>query len=79
MLHSEIQGTHEPGASGTGCTLQELYELLRSLPRKARQNYIMTQDGEDVTGLHFAQSDQAEKWDFNVYIATTKGDGSGRS
>jgi hypothetical protein len=73
LLHSELQGTHD--AYGPAMTIQEMLDLLRSIPRQARQNYLsmVDKDGNivDVTGLHFAQSDQAEKWEFKVYVVTS--------
>lgn len=75
MLHSQLLGTHD-SYDGQGMTIQELLDLLNSIPRRARGNHLMIvgEDGlgRDVTGVHFAQSDQAEKWDFNVYIVSQK-------
>lgn len=71
MLYSELHGTHEPNG-GEGLTLQDLLELLRSIPRQARNNYVSVtfEDGTtgDVTGLRIGQSDQAEKWEFSVHV-----------
>lgn len=66
MLHSEIHGKHLPG-NGEGITLQDLYELLKRIPRKARDNFV-TVDGKDVLGISFGQSDQAEKWEFKAHL-----------
>jgi hypothetical protein len=75
LLHSQLLGTHD-SYDGQGMTIQELLDLLKSVPPKARHNYVMVSHGdappEDVTGLHFAQSDQAEKWEFKVYIVAQK-------
>lgn len=72
MMHDELIGqTFEP--TGEGLTLQELYDLIRKIPARARQNYVMVTMGDeraDVTGLAFAQSDQAERWEFKIYIKT---------
>jgi len=70
MLHSEIQGQHWP-EKGNGITLQDLLELLRRIPRQARDNYVMC-DGKDVIGLNFSQSTQAEKWEFKVSLVTER-------
>lgn len=71
MTHAELLGTHD-SYNGHGLTIQELLDILKSVPRQARHNYMMVTgpDGiaHDVTGVHFAQSDQAEKWDFKVYV-----------
>jgi len=73
MTHAEVLGSHT-GYNGDGFTLQELLELLKRIPAKARGNYLMIvfPDGtqRDITGISFAQSDQAEKWDFKVYLDT---------
>jgi hypothetical protein len=58
-------------------TLQELLELLKRIPRRVREsNYPMIVYPDNTIGelrsLHFAQSDQAEKWEFKVYISTTR-------
>jgi hypothetical protein len=78
MTHSELLGTHD-SYDGHGMTLQELLDLLKSVPRQARSNYLMAAgpDGisRDVTGLHFAQSDQSEKWEFKVYVVAQKAGG----
>lgn len=73
MLHSEIQGRHIPN-KGEGLTLQDLLELLQSVPRKARDNYL-TVNGQDVIGLAFGQSTQAEKWEFYVNLILDKDGG----
>lgn len=66
-----IIGQHKPG-NGEGITLEDLYQLLKSLPRQVRDNYAVVRhpDGSatDLTGLGFAQSDQAEKWEFKAYV-----------
>ncbi|HEY1898142.1 MAG TPA: hypothetical protein VGG62_17815 [Terracidiphilus sp.] len=71
MTHTELQGTHEP-SNGEGLTIQDLLDLLKRVPAQARGNYLRVNcgDGEvrEVTGLQFAQSDQAEKWEFKVYL-----------
>ena len=73
MMHSELQGRHE-AIDGQAMTLQDLYELLRKIPRKARDNYfsVTSEDGRqaDISGVSFGQSDQAEKWDFHVHLIT---------
>lgn len=79
MTYSELLGTHG-WSSRQGMTIQEFYELLKQIPIKVREsNYMMVihPDGsiQDVRGLHFAQSDQAEKWEFNVYISLTAAEG----
>lgn len=66
MLQSEIHGRHLLG-NGEGILLQDLYEFLKRMPRKARGNYL-TVDGKDVLGISFGQSDQAEKWEFKVSL-----------
>lgn len=75
MMYAEIHGDHEPN-NGSGITAQEMLDLLRSIPRKARDNYlrVIGEDGcpVEVSGLHFGKSDQAEKWEFKVYIRTVK-------
>lgn len=73
MMHSELHGTHNNGnREGEGMTLEDLYQLLKRVPLKARENYVMIVDKDcmshDVIGLQFAQSDQAEKWEFKVYL-----------
>jgi hypothetical protein len=75
MSYSELLGPHEPN-HGDGLTVQDLLMLLRSIPVQARNNYVMV-IGEggvplEVTGVQFAQSDQAEKWEFKVYLKTEK-------
>lgn len=71
MSHDELLGIHG-SYGGQGMTIQEMLDLLRSVPRQARHNYLMVSgpngDVRDVTGIHFAQSDQSERWDFKVYI-----------
>ena len=70
LLHSELQGTFD-SYDGEGMTIQELLDLLKSIPPKARHNYIMveTEAGSgEVTGLHFTKGDQQAKWDFKVYL-----------
>lgn len=72
-MHSELQGRHET-SDGQAMTLQDLYELLKKLPRKARDNYfsVASEDGRqaEIHGMSFGQSDQAEKWEFNVHLIT---------
>lgn len=72
LNHAQLLGSHIPNDGDDGLTIEQLYQLLGSIPRKARDNYIMilAPDGcaADVAGLQFAQSDQAEKWDFKVYL-----------
>lgn len=73
MMHAELLGSH-CGYNGGSLTIQELLDLLKRIPAKARHNYLMVcfPDGvfHDVTGISFTQSDQAEKWDFKVYVDT---------
>lgn len=76
MTLTELLGPHDCHDPQTGMSMQELYELLRRVPRRVREsNYMMVShpDGsrDDVRGLHFAQSDQAEKHEFKVYVSTT--------
>jgi hypothetical protein len=73
MMHDELIGNAFLPNNGEGITLQDLLELIRKIPAKARQNYVQVNLGgesAEVTGIAFAQSDQAEKWEFKVYIAT---------
>jgi hypothetical protein len=76
MMHDELTGNTFLPNNGEGLTLQDLLELIRKIPARARQNYVMVSMGDergDVTGLAFAQSDQAEKWEFKIYITTDQG------
>lgn len=73
MMHDDLIGQTYLPNNGEGITLQDLLELIHSVPAKARQNYVQVRVGDDlaeVTGLAFAQSDQAEKWEFKIYIKT---------
>ncbi len=70
ISHSTLIGFH--GSQRGGLTVQDLLDLLKSVPAKARQNYVMVAGMGDVVGIQMAQSDQAEKWDFKVYITTAK-------
>ena len=51
-------------------TVWELLDTLRQVPRQARHNYLMMvvspSGSTELAALQFAQSDQAEKWDFRV-------------
>jgi hypothetical protein len=67
LTRNELIGQQFLPNNGAGITAQDLLELLQSVPPRVRQNYIMI-DGVDVTGISFAQSDQAEPWEFKVYI-----------
>lgn len=73
MMHSALQGRHET-SDGQAMTLQDLYEMLKRLPRKARDNYfsVTAEDGKqaEIHGLSFGQSDQADKWEFSVHLIT---------
>jgi len=76
MMHTELMGRHET-TDGEAMTLQDLLELLRSLPRQARDNYVTVYSPDniqraEVRGLAFAQSDQAEKWEFKISLLTTE-------
>lgn len=76
LLPSEVQGTHMPN-NGEGITLEDLYQLIKSIPVKIRRsNYIMVDAQDwttaDVIGLSFAQSDQAEPHEFKVHMITTE-------
>ena len=55
-----------------GRTIQELLDTLKQVPRQARHNYLMMvvspSGSTELAALQFAQSDQAEKWDFRVYL-----------
>jgi len=54
--------------------MQDLYELLGSIPRKARNSFITITgaDGSvaDITGISLGQSDQSEKWEFRAHMLT---------
>jgi hypothetical protein len=67
ILHSGIQGEHWPNG-GKGITLEDLYQWLRTVPRKARENYVTGEDGKDLIGFSFGQSSEAEKWEFKVHL-----------
>jgi hypothetical protein len=73
MRHDELVGTHD-SHDGQGMTIQDMLDLLHSIPHQARHNHLMVCGPDDVSrdvaGIAFAQSDQAEKWDFKVYIVT---------
>lgn len=78
MTYSELLGAHEPYDPQMGMSIEELYQILRRIPRKVREsNYMMVvhpdMSIDDVRGLSFAQSDQAEKHEFKVYVTTTRG------
>ena len=49
-------------------TVWELLDTLRQVPRQARHNYLQLDRDDPQAALQFAQSDQAEKWDFRVYL-----------
>lgn len=73
MLISELQGTHDLTGGNGGATLEDLYQFLKSVPRKVREsNYpeVATPDDRffEVSGIQFSQSDQAEKHEFKVYL-----------
>jgi hypothetical protein len=68
MTKDELIGRHLPG-NGQGITGEDLYQLLRQIPRKARENYLMC-NGNDVLGLSIGQSDQAEPWEFKLRLVT---------
>jgi hypothetical protein len=73
MMHDDLIGVSFLPNNGEGLTLQDLLELIRNFPAKARQNYVrvnMGGESAEVTGIAFAQSDQAEKWEFKIYITT---------
>ena len=72
MTRNELIGRHLPG-NGEGITGEDLYQLLKSMPRKARGNYLQVTGGGDVLGLSIAQSDQAEPWEFKLYVVTEQG------
>ena len=69
MRHSELLGTHG-GHDPRRMTVWELLDTLRQVPRQARHNYLMMvvspSGSTELAALQFAQSDQAEKWDFRV-------------
>jgi hypothetical protein len=71
LNHDALIGRHEPNG-GEGLTIRELIDLLRSIPPQARGNYIgvVGEDciGRDVAGISFAQSDQAQRWEFHVHL-----------
>jgi len=70
LLHAELLGRHT-GPESQGITVQDLLELLQRIPLRARHYVQMAGPNDipvDVTGIQFAQSDQAEKWDFKVYL-----------
>lgn len=78
MTYAELLGSHEPYDPEMGMSIEELYQILRQIPRKVREaNYMMVThpDGsrDDVRGLQFAQHDQSERHEFNVYVTTTRG------
>lgn len=66
LRRDDLIGRHLPN-NGDGITAEDLYQLLKQIPRKARENYLMCGDG-DVTGISISQSDQAEPWDFKIHI-----------
>lgn len=60
--------------SGDGLTVQDLIELLMTIPPKARRNsYVQVafpQHIAEVIGMGVAQSDQAEPHEIKVYLET---------
>lgn len=68
-LLSEIQGDHLP-LDGEGLTLEDLYQLIKSIPRKVRENSYVGSHGNEVTGLQFGHRSTAEKYEFSVAIVT---------
>lgn len=69
MTKDELIGRHLPN-DGQGITAEDLYQLLKRIPRKARENNLQVAWGGDVLGLSIAQSDQAEPWEFRLYVVT---------
>lgn len=67
MLISGVQGKHLPN-NGEGLTLEDLRQLLNSIPARARRDTYITYAGKDVIGLHFGQSDQAEPTEFTCHV-----------
>jgi hypothetical protein len=68
---SSLIGTTKPN-NGDGLTVDDLITLLRRLPSRARQNYIMA-DCKDVIGISIGQSDQAETWELKIHLLLDEG------
>lgn len=66
MSYEELIGRHLP-ASGEGITGEDLYQLLKSMPSRARNNYVTVANG-DLIGLNIAKSDQSQRWEFKLHL-----------
>jgi hypothetical protein len=59
-------GNYAPNG-GEGLTVRQLIKMLREIPSKARDSYVMA-DLKDVIGMQVRQSDQAEANELKVYL-----------
>lgn len=78
MILSQLHGQHLP-QNGEGITLEDLYQLLKTIPARVRRQNYPTVCGPDpagkqadIAGISFGQSDQAEKYEFHAAIITTE-------
>jgi hypothetical protein len=66
----DLLGRHEPNG-GEGLTLEDLYQLLKIVPFQVRRNSYIQVEDEDVSGISFSHSDQAQKYEFQAFILRT--------
>ena len=74
MTHAELIGNHLPG-NGEGITVQDPARPAALDPGPGAAELPPGHDRRggslDVTGIGIGQSDQAEKWEFKIYLKTT--------
>lgn len=60
-------GIHEP-SRGEGLTVQDVVDMLMTIPAKARRNAYLTVNTVEVVGMGIGQRDQAEAHEVSVSL-----------